>query len=94
MSLAFLNQLGIGELSQPICTGVVHSGDASDGIQESYSPADGKLIGTIGKAKQSDYDHVMSTAEKAFSYWQSVPAPQRGELVRQIGDNFAKSKNH
>jgi aldehyde dehydrogenase (NAD+) len=92
MSLAFLNQLGIGELSQPICTGVLHSGDASDGIQESYSPADGKLIGTIGKAKQSDYDHVMSTAEKAFSYWQSVPAPQRGELVRQIGDKLREIK--
>ena len=60
MSLPFLKQLGIGELSLPICTGAVHSGDDSDGIQESFSPADGKLIGKIGKAKQSDYEYVMA----------------------------------
>ena len=92
MSLPFLKQLGIGELSQPICTGAVHSGDDSEGIQESFSPADGKLIGTIGKAKQSDYEHVVQTAEKAFLHWRSVPAPVRGELVRQIGEKLREIK--
>ncbi len=93
MSLPFLEQLGIGELSLPICTGAIHSGDDSEGIQESYSPADGKLIGKIGKAKQSDYEHVITTAEKAFVHWRSVPAPKRGELVRQIGDKLREIKD-
>jgi len=93
MSLPFLKQLGIGELSLPICTGTVHSGDDSDGIQESFSPADGKLIATIGKAKQSDYEHVITTAEKAFVHWRSVPAPQRGEVVRQIGEKLREIKD-
>jgi aldehyde dehydrogenase (NAD+) len=93
MSLPFLEQLGIGELSLPICTGAVYSGDDSDGVQESYSPADGALIGKIGKAKQSDYDHVMATAEKAFLHWRTVPAPKRGEVVRQIGDKLREIKD-
>jgi len=92
MSLSFLNQLGIGELSLPVCTGVLHSGDDSDGIQESFSPVDGKLVGTIGKAKQSDYEHVLATAEKAFEHWRSVPAPMRGEIVRQIGVKLREIK--
>jgi aldehyde dehydrogenase (NAD+) len=90
--MPFLEQLGIGELSQPICTGAVHSGDDSEGTQESYSPADGKLIGKIGKAKQSDYEHVMETAAKAFEHWRNVPAPVRGELVRQIGMKLREIK--
>ncbi len=93
MSLPFLKQLGIGELSLPICTGARHSGDDSDGVQESFSPADGKLIGKIGKAKQSDYEHVVATAEKAFLHWRSVPAPKRGELVRQIGVKLREIKD-
>jgi len=93
MSLPFLEQLGIGELSLPICTGAVHSGDDTEGVQESYSPADGELIGKIGKAKQSDYEHVIATAEKAFVEWRSVPAPKRGDLVRQIGDKLREIKD-
>lgn len=93
MSLPFIKQLGIGELSQPICTGAVHSGDDSEGIQQSFSPADGKLIGSIGKATQADYEHVISTAEKAFEHWRSVPAPKRGEVVRQIGDKLREIKD-
>jgi aldehyde dehydrogenase (NAD+) len=92
MSLSFLDQLGIGELSQPICTGTLYSGDDSDGIQESHSPCDGNLIASIGKAKQSDYEHVMTTAESAFEYWRTVPAPKRGEIVRQIGVRLREVK--
>ena len=92
MSMPFLKQLGIDEMSLPICTGAVHSGDDSDGIQESYSPADGKLIGTIGKAKPSDYEHVIQTAGDAFQQWRNVPAPIRGELVRQIGEKLREIK--
>jgi len=93
MSLPFLNQLGIGELSQPICTGTICSGDDAEGIQESFSPCDGKLIARIGKAKQSDYEHVMTTAGEAFEYWRSVPAPKRGEIVRQIGERLREVKD-
>ena len=91
MSLPFLDQLGIGELSQPICTGTVYSGDDSEGIQESYSPADGKLIASIGKAKQSDYEHVITTAEKAFLHWRNVPAPKaNGKTVSIQGRSAMK----
>lgn len=54
-------------------------------ILASYSPVDGKLIGKVQQATASDYEKVMARAQVAFSHWRKVPAPRRGELVRQIG---------
>jgi aldehyde dehydrogenase (NAD+) len=44
-------------------------------LLESYSPADGKLIGKIKMASRTDYEIIVSTAEKAFAEWRKVPAP-------------------
>ncbi|HUM47449.1 MAG TPA: aldehyde dehydrogenase family protein, partial [Chitinophagales bacterium] len=60
---------------------------------ESYSPADGRLIGKIRLASRTDYEVVVSTAEKAFREWRNLPAPRRGEIVRQIGDELRKNKD-
>ena len=76
MSMPFLKQLGIGELSLPICTGAAQYGDDSDGTLESYSPADGSLIGSIGKAKTSDYERVIETAGEAFKQWRKETESQ------------------
>ncbi|HUX53993.1 MAG TPA: aldehyde dehydrogenase family protein [Williamwhitmania sp.] len=58
---------------------------ASGDITESYSPIDGKLIATIKNASAADYEMVVRKAEEAFKTWKTVPAPLRGEVVRQIG---------
>ena len=52
----------------------------------SYSPVDGKLIAKVKTATQEDYQKVIGTALEAFKYWRNVPAPKRGEYVRQFGD--------
>ena len=59
---------------------------------ESYSPADGQLIGKIQQANAEDYDEVIRTAQEAFKTWRMVPAPKRGEVVRQIGNELRKHK--
>ena len=51
----------------------------------SVSPIDGQPIAHIQQASADDYDAVVATAREAFESWRCMPAPQRGEVVRQIG---------
>ncbi len=51
---------------------------------ESYSPADGQLIAKVKEATWDDYEKVITKAQEAFKYWRMIPAPKRGEIVRQI----------
>lgn len=61
-------------------------------VMESYSPADGKLIGKVNQATWDDYEKIVHKAEEAFKYWRMVPAPKRGEIVRQMGEELRKYK--
>ncbi|MBX3102566.1 MAG: aldehyde dehydrogenase family protein [Bacteroidetes bacterium] len=63
-------------------------------IIHSYSPVNGALIGTVAKTTAAQYDQVVLRAQEAFKVWREVPAPQRGEIVRQIGDAFRTHKEH
>ncbi len=77
-------RLQLKELNPGVSTGAIwHEGKGK--ITESYSPIDGSLIGKVQNASLDEYEMVMKKAEEAFLVWKSVPAPQRGELVRQIG---------
>ena len=79
-----LNQLGVKDLNDGTSTG---SNNFSNGeIIESYSPVDGQLIGKVKSTTRADYDKVMDAATKAFLSWRDVPAPVRGEVVRQFGN--------
>ena len=61
-------------------------------VIESYSPVDGKLIGSVIAADEKSYQMVVATAQKAFEEWRTWPAPKRGEIVRQIGEELRKYK--
>ncbi len=52
----------------------------------SFSPVDGKLIGSVTAADDEAYEAVLKKAEEAFGHWRLNPAPRRGEIVRQIGE--------
>lgn len=79
-----LAQLGIEKINYGVCTG--KSWIETSGKQKnSYSPSDGELIATVQQATLKDYQHVLKTAQKGFLEWRNIPAPQRGEIVRQIG---------
>jgi aldehyde dehydrogenase (NAD+) len=58
----------------------------------SKSPVDGKEIGKIITTTEKEYKAIVETAKEAFLYWRAVPAPKRGEIVRQIGDELRKNK--
>ena len=85
-----LVQLGLKDINNGTSTGSVNF--ANGEIIESYSPVDGKLIGKVVASTREDYDKVMDTATAAFKEWRSVPAPQRGEIVRQFGNKLRELK--
>ncbi len=85
-----LNQLGVKDINEGTSTG---SENFSNGeILESYSPVDGQLIAKVKTTSKADYEQVMKTATKAFKTWRTMPAPQRGEIVRQFSDKLREKK--
>ncbi|MEM7085892.1 MAG: aldehyde dehydrogenase family protein, partial [Bacteroidota bacterium] len=54
----------------------------------SHSPVDGKLIGKVTTTSKDEYEQVMTTATNAFKSWRATPAPLRGEVVRQFGEEL------
>ncbi|HYC87520.1 MAG TPA: aldehyde dehydrogenase family protein [Chryseosolibacter sp.] len=59
---------------------------------DSYSPVDGRLIGSVYSADEKSYDNVANAAVKGYLEWRKWPAPKRGEVVRQIGEALRKHK--
>jgi aldehyde dehydrogenase (NAD+) len=59
---------------------------------DSFSPVDGKLIGSTTATDTATYDAVVAKAQDAFLQWRQVPAPKRGEIVRQIGEALRQYK--
>jgi len=58
----------------------------------SFSPVDGSHIGTVSITNSEQYEMVMSSATTAFKTWRTMPAPQRGEIVRQFGEQLRALK--
>lgn len=65
---------------------------SSGPLLESYSPVDGQLIAKVKTATTEDYQRVIAAAQSAFLQWREVPAPKRGEIVRQFGDKLRLKK--
>ncbi|WP_319229195.1 aldehyde dehydrogenase family protein [Draconibacterium orientale] len=86
-----LKQLGISEVNNGVCTGTEWK-TTSGAVVESFSPSDGELIATVNQATAADYHEVVEKAKDAFKVWRMVPAPKRGEIVRQIGLELRKYK--
>ncbi len=59
----------------------------------SFSPVDGKAIAQVRLAESDAYEKVVKAAQEAFISWQQVPAPQRGEIIRQIGLELRNHKD-
>ena len=88
-----LNSLGLSEINFGTSTGVDFFGDTSQNLIESYSPVDGQLIGKVSTTTKDEYEKVMKAAQDAYVTWRSMPAPQRGEIVRQYGEALRKHKD-
>lgn len=59
---------------------------------QSSSPTNGLYIGTVTATTREDYENVLQEAEKAKLIWRDIPAPKRGEIIRQLGERLRKEK--
>lgn len=89
---SILNKLGVQADNSAYSTGSSWGGASNTDRLESYSPVDGKLIASARVASATDYDAIMVKAQAAFKDWRTVPAPKRGEIVRQFGDALRENK--
>lgn len=87
-----LERLGIKDINSGATTGT-NWFNTTGTIIESYSPVDGKLIAKVQEGSKEDYNKIVETAQAAYKIWREVPAPKRGEIVRQMGEELRKYKN-
>src|SRR5690606_29668230 len=58
----------------------------------SVSPINGKVIASVREAAPEEVEEVTARAVEAFHTWRTVPAPRRGEVVRQLGEALRAAK--
>lgn len=86
----FLKDLGLGEENQGCYYGGKWTGDGD--VYNSVNPHNGEIIATIRYGSKKNYEEAVQSMLRGKAEWMSTPAPNRGEIVRQIGDAFRKHK--
>jgi aldehyde dehydrogenase (NAD+) len=89
---SILSSLGLGPLNSGAC-GLTWLEQPSGGELVSLNPATGEPLARVAMASAADYDRVMAETAATFERWRLLPAPQRGQLVRRIGDELRKHKD-
>ena len=87
----FFEILGLQTENKGVSTGS-HWLNSKGGVIQSNSPVDGKLVGSVSTADKGSYEKIIQTAQEAFLNWRTIPAPRRGEIVRQIGEALRENK--
>jgi aldehyde dehydrogenase (NAD+) len=86
-----LDALGIRPSNPGACTGTWLETSGPELV--SINPATGEPIGAVRQASADDYEKVVQTAESSFRTWRMMPAPKRGEIVRQLGEELREFKD-
>jgi len=89
---SILSELGIENINPAFSTGNNWGGENNKESIDSFSPVDAQKIAAVKVATESDYETIIAKAQEAFVFWRTVPAPKRGEIVRQFGDALRKNK--
>ena len=89
--MEFLKILKIKAVNPGVSTGIKWIKSKGEKLQ-SWSPVNGKPIGAVTGADLASYDAVIKKAQQAFLEWRNWPAPKRGEIVRQVGEELRKNK--
>jgi len=88
---AVLRRLGIEPVNSGACWGEWIE-NPSGGELVSHSPGDGSELARVRMSGEAEYDEVVAQAAKAFEKWRMFPAPRRGQIVREIGDELRACK--
>lgn len=83
--MEFLKKLAISKTNFGASTGQKWMQTKTEGELKIHSPVDGKYIASVYQGSEKDYEKIIKSMDEAFIYWREMPAPARGEIVRQIG---------
>ena len=61
-------------------------------LHEIHTPIDGTRLGAVREVTEAEYDQIVDRAHAAFLEWRKVPAPKRGEVIRQLGNKLREKK--
>jgi aldehyde dehydrogenase (NAD+) len=87
--LTILKKLGLKSQNAGVFDG---EWAGSGPVLKSVSPIDGKVLASVREASGDDYERAVKRAQAAFEDWRSVPAPKRGEIIRQFGNALRAAK--
>lgn len=80
---SFLRELGLEKVNIGVYNG---KWSANGKVNQSICPANGQVIAEVQDGSLGDYEKCVSASRKAWQDWVEIPAPKRGEIVRQIGE--------
>jgi aldehyde dehydrogenase (NAD+) len=86
-----LSRLGIGELNRGVSP-LDHRSPATGATLHPTNPATGRPLPAVQAASPQEYDQAVDRACEVFRVWRTIPAPRRGEVVRQIGEALRARK--
>src|ERR1700744_3734124 len=87
-------KLGLSKINSGVWSGKQGwSTETSAAVIESMNPSNGERLAQVRGATTADYEHVMTSAVEAAAAWRKVPAPQRGEAVRQMAHELRAHKD-
>lgn len=89
----FLKKLQVDTINSGAFSGHGWKNNTTNKPLTSFSPVNGEKLGDISPATAADYEQIIDRANKAFAIWRMVPAPKRGEIIRQIGDALRLHKD-
>ena len=87
-----LRRLGIEDVNPGAWAGQAIAGTTGE-VVTSTSPGNGEALASIQLAGVAEYEKVVEAAQSAFERWRMLPAPKRGEIVRQMGDAMREHKD-
>ena len=89
---SILQRLQINTVNHSCSSGKTFFTSSDGSLSAIISPVDGQLIATVKHATTNDYQEVTENASVAFHHWKLLPAPKRGEIVRQFGQSLRQHK--
>ncbi len=87
-----LDYFGLGRVVSGVCVNGRFVSEPSGPTIQTFNPTTGEVLAEVRTAGPSDYEEVVQSSQEAFRRWSRVPAPRRGELVRQLADAFRRHK--
>ena len=89
-----LNKLGIKDVNFGGCSGPGNwTKGKNDGITESFNPSNGQLIASVYNCSQEEYVRIVKESHESFIEWRKVPAPERGQFIRTMGNALRDNKD-